>query len=188
VGLFVGKVELRPRASGGAGTATTGVTGGATGIGAVASRIGDLEAAFPKDQLARLPTAPPWGGIRAERHAWRLGCDREGRVTAGAVRSGRGRFVSGRSQADAAGGPPLPNTTLFNTPSGAASAGKALAVALGPLGKPPGLHAGNGASDPESADVKTISTNCIHSISIGRTFRFRPFPDLRSNVSNRDFP
>jgi hypothetical protein len=63
--------------------------------------------------------------------AWGLGCDREGRVTAGAVSSRRGRFVSGRSQADAAGGPPLPNTAHFNTPSGAASAGKALAVALG---------------------------------------------------------
>lgn len=43
-------------AAGGAGTATTGVTGGATGIGAVASRIGDLEAAFLREQVARLPT------------------------------------------------------------------------------------------------------------------------------------
>jgi hypothetical protein len=54
------------------------------------------------------------------------------------VRSGRSRFVSGRSQADAARGPPLPNTALCNTPSGAPSARKALAVALGPLGTLPG--------------------------------------------------
>ena len=94
----------------------------------------------------------------------------------GAVRSGRTRFVSGRSQSDAARGPPLPNTALCNTPSGAVSADKALAVALGPLGTFPGSPyptGGNGAGDPESAGVGTISTNCIHSISIGRTFRFR---------------
>jgi len=56
----------------------------------------------------------------------------------GAVRSGRTRFVSGRSQADAARGPPLPNTALCNSPRAAVSADKALAVAQGPLGTLPG--------------------------------------------------
>ena len=86
----------------------------------------------------------------------------------GAVRSGRTRFVSGRSQADAARGPPLPNTALCNSPRAAVSADKALAVAQGPLGTLPGSPSptgGNGARDPESAGVRTISTNCLHSIS-----------------------
>jgi hypothetical protein len=53
------------RRTGGAGTATTGVTGGATGIGAVASRIGDLELEFPRetgrpaaDPCRRVPSVP----------------------------------------------------------------------------------------------------------------------------------
>jgi hypothetical protein len=105
---------------------------------------------------------------RVESHAWRIGCDRDGRVTAVAVTSGRARFVSGRSQADMARGSPLPNTVLCNTPSGAPSARKALAVALGPSARSQNIRTpteGNGARDPESAGAGTISTNYLHSIS-----------------------